>query len=216
MSKETTLNTALLLYATECAQEGDFTALRAMGFSSDADIQMLKDLHVSDLSTLANQGHVVSVQINLPAFRLLTKQMHHRREVDAELDELIRREAPFELIHNLGGMSKKDYINRRRLAHLPITQGRPRHLSTQEQETLWRLWPRSDSVDDAPAATWLQVAKETGFELRSIWTTLRGWEREGHHDRRSTQAENLVIPGRVPTNKRRRPQLVAVGGTQHD
>lgn len=110
-------------------------------------------------------------------------QAHHQRRLEAILadadrkerdetqqDELISHKAPRDMMARLKGMNYNEFAARRVV--LQVTdRGRPHKLSDDEEHAIWDRWRAHAALPDAPRL--LQVAKDTGIDLRTIWPVLR-------------------------------------------
>ncbi|MFP5305925.1 MAG: STY4526/YPO1902 family pathogenicity island replication protein, partial [Gammaproteobacteria bacterium] len=108
-TKEAELNYAVLAYAARCLTEGDIDALRQVDFEPE-DVHVIDELRLSDLHALAAaRAHALNVRIDREALHWLVEHIRRRRARDALRLELLRADAPSEMMASLFGMTGRGY-----------------------------------------------------------------------------------------------------------
>ena len=180
-TKEGALNSAVFLYVMRCLTEGDVHALRHMQFGRK-ELDAIRELSVFDLSRSENlRAHCLSISLNRKVFWPMIEMLKRERLSESTLNELIERDAPYELMHELFGMSTREYTHRRR--HLPASlgQGRPKLPEKAREEVLYGAW--RDLVEGNGSASlnandYLDLHKHTEVSLRAIWQLTSQWRVE--------------------------------------
>ena len=114
-SKEGDLITAVLLYAIRCLAEGDQPALTEMNFGP-VEVEALKKLQLTDIyGAGVLQSHCLSISLDRDLYRPLLDQLGRRRETEEIQHQLIRADAPLELMQALFGVGSREYTRLRRL-----------------------------------------------------------------------------------------------------
>jgi hypothetical protein len=185
-SKEAELNCAIFTYAARCLVEGDIDALRQIGFEP-TDVQILDELRLSDLHALsASRAHALDVRVNRESLRWLVEHVRRRRTRDMLRLELLRLDAPSEMMTKLFGMTGRSYTAIREALGIVGGQGRPSsHLGNEdEEERLWALWVRLADPERPTRLRqddlWLVIGRELAFGLRSAWTIIQQWAGDPH------------------------------------
>lgn len=185
-SKEAELNCAIFTYAARCLVEGDIDALRQIGFEP-ADVQILDELRLSDLHALsASRAHALDVRVNRESLRWLVEHVRRRRTRDMLRLELLRLDAPSEMMTKLFGMTGRSYTATRETLGIVGGQGRPSsHLGNEdEEERLWNLWVRLADPERPTRLRqddlWLVIGRELASGLRCAWTIIQQWTRDPH------------------------------------
>lgn len=183
-TKEAELNYAVLTYAARCLTEGDIDALREIGFEPE-DIEVIDELRLSDLHALAaSRAHALNVRIDREALHWLVEHVRRRRARDALRLELLRMDAPSDMMTSLFGMTGRGYTATRDALGIVGGHGRPAsHLGDEAEESkLWALWVQLADIrrpsrlrhDDL----WLVLARELPTGLRSAWNIIQQWARD--------------------------------------
>jgi len=166
----------VMLYAIQALSDGDLSAIEDLDFTAD-EVRQLSQLPVKALRHLSRlSGHFVVVKTDHDCFAKVMSHLHHEIESEALQDELIIHEAPITMMNTLFGMSSAEYIQRQRLLGIPRRgAGRPAQLEEDEETRVWHSWSATDASSPLPQR-YLQVAKETGLPLRTLWSLILGWE----------------------------------------
>ena len=175
--KEYELTFAVLRYAADCLHEGDWPALRDLGFGP-REAEALKDLTLSELGLLARRlaGHALKAQLDRPAFWAVMDQVRWEHEHRALRMELIRRDAPAEMMQALFGMGAKEYAACRRAQEMPPSVGRPPEPDEETARKVWLAWQDAGCEPErARPDHWLAVADATGVPLRVVWRLVQRW-----------------------------------------
>lgn len=185
-TKEAELNYAIFAYAARCITEGDLEALRQVGFEP-GDVQIIDQLRLPDLHALsASRAHALNVQVDREALQWLVEHVRRRRTRDMLRLELLKLDAPSDMMTNLLGMSGRAYTAARETLGVVGGQGRPasRLGDDAEEVRLWHLWvifadaarPQKLRHDDL----WLVIGRELASGLRSAWNIVQQWARDEH------------------------------------
>lgn len=166
------LMVAILTYAVRCAEDGDLEGLLEMGFGP-TEIALLAELKLIHVRGIVRHTDCFSVRLNQPAFRSMVRSV--RLDGDAAEWEhvLIRCDAPFDMVRQLFGTSRRTYKNWRRLFKISwVSCSKPdpgmviairNHLADRAHD---RLAPHE----------YLQMSEETGAPLRTIWREVCNWQ----------------------------------------
>ena len=177
-TKEADLITAVLLYAIRCLADGDQGALRAMNFGPK-EIEALRGMNLADLARFESlRAHCLEVGLNRPVYWTLVEHLSRERAAEALQQELIKADAPFEMMQTFFGLSSREYTRLRRLLAAAPAVGRPPEADEAIQQTLWAAWTRRRKDADAELLTpeaYLTLHRETGIGLRAVWTLTRRW-----------------------------------------
>lgn len=178
-SKESELNYAVFMYAMRCVAEGDVDALRRIGFVPE-DVPILDQLRMADLQALAaSRAHALDIRIDRDAMQRLMDTMHRRRTRERLKQELLRLEAPLQMMAALFGMNAREYTAARDRIGVTGGIGRPRTQIDDDEARIWRLWvqladawnPQKLRHDDL----WLVIGREEPSQLRNAWTAIQRW-----------------------------------------
>jgi hypothetical protein len=176
--KEADLISAVLRYAVCCLADGDRAALRAMNFGPE-EIEALRGMHLDDLPRLESLGaHCLEIDLNRQVYWTLVAHLQRERAAEALQRDLIKADAPFEMMQTFFGLSSREYSRLRRVLAAAPAVGRPPEADEASQQTLWAAWTRRREGTDAdllPPDAYLDVHRETGIGLRAIWTLTRRW-----------------------------------------
>ncbi len=198
-TKEAELNFHIFVYLSRCVAEGDYPALRAFGVDME-DVAFIEQIRLPDLMALcATRGHALNARIDKESLRWLKEHMRRRRNRETLKIELLRAEAPFELMRQLFGMSGKDYAAARLTLGQPNGKGRPALAGERDEQRLWRLWVLFAKADK-PARLrredfWLVIGRELDSTIRAAWHTIEAWARDENMLRSfRTELERLTPP----------------------
>ena len=177
-SKESELITAVVLYATRCAVEGDHQALRAMNFGPE-EVDALADVALGDIQRMASlRAHCLRIELNRGLFWPMIEHLRRQRTDDTLLNDLIDADAPLDMARSFYGIGSLEYSKIRQWRGLSEGIGRPRQPTETETHAVWNAWKQkvkgSGSVD-LPADDYLQIHRETAVSLRLIWNLTREW-----------------------------------------
>ena len=180
-TKEGRLVSAVLMYAMRCLAEGDLRSLRHMQFG-EKEVEALRELQMLDLSRVeAMKAHCLSISLNRQVFWPMIDLIKRERKNDDLLNDLIEKDAPFDMMHDLFGLSTREYAARRR--HLPsnLGQGRPQLPERNVEDKLYAAW--RELVDgrgnfELHGSDYLNLHTETGVSVRAVWSLVSKWTRE--------------------------------------
>ena len=145
---------------------------------------------------------MLQVRLDRGAFRQLLAQVHRESERTHLKRELVRREAPAELMAVLYSMGVREYTGLRRAVRLTRGPGRPPDPDEATIEVVWRAWKNHHGERDPAELTpedWLALSERTGRDLRVIYRILsecpvpsaqRAGKRGSQRDSRSTRSES--------------------------
>ncbi|MEA3275563.1 MAG: DUF2857 domain-containing protein [Pseudomonadota bacterium] len=177
-TKEADLISAVLRYAVRCLADGDREALRAMNFGP-REIEALRGMHLADLARMESLGaHCLEVGLNRQVYWTMVAHLQRERTAEALQHDLVKADAPFEMMQTFFGLSSREYSRLRRVLAAAPAVGRPPEADEASQHALWTAWTRRREDTDADLLTpeaYLDLHHETGIGLRAIWTLTRRW-----------------------------------------
>ena len=180
-TKEGSLVSAVLMYAMRCLTDGDLRSLQHMQIG-EKEVEALRELKMRDFSRIeAMKVHCLSISLNRQVFWPMIDLLKRERKNEELLNELIEKNAPFDMLHELYGFSTREYAARRR--HLPsnLGQGRPQLPERKVEDELYAAWRKMvDSRDtyDLNAIDYLDLHAQTGVSIRAVWSLVSKWTRE--------------------------------------
>lgn len=180
-TKEGSLVSAVLMYAMRCLAEGDMRSLQHMQFG-EKEVEALRDLHMLDLSRVeAMKAHCLTISLNRQVFWPMIDLLKRERKNEDLLNDLIEMNAPFDMVHDLFGMSTREYAARRR--HLPASlgQGRPQLPDRKVEDELYACWRKmvdSRGTFDLNGFDYVELRAKTGVSIRAVWSLASKWTRE--------------------------------------
>lgn len=177
--KEAELTRAVLIYASESLYDGDWAALRDLGFG-EPELRALQLLSIGDMTLLSRQlrlhGHILKIQVDRDAFQQLLVQIQRESERYRMKWELVCRDAPAELMASLYNVGVREYMGLRRAFRLSRGPGRPPDPDEHTIETVWQAWKThcsSRALNELAPHDWLTLAEATGRDLRLVYRVLR-------------------------------------------
>jgi hypothetical protein len=177
-TKEADLINAVLRYAIRCLADGDRESLRAMNFGPK-EIEALRGMHLADLPRLESLGaHCLEIDLNRDVYWTMVAHLQRERTAEALQHDLIKADAPFEMMQTFFGLSSREYSRLRRVLSAAPAVGRPPEADEASQQTLWAAWTRRRRGSDAELLTpvaYLDLHRETGIGMRAIWNLTRRW-----------------------------------------
>ena len=166
---------AAIRYALQCMLERNWHALREMGFGSQ-ECEALNQLTLAELAALEKRlsGHILKIELNVSLFWAALAEV--RRETSAQQIriELIKRDAPADMMRALFGIGDKEYTKLRRHRGAPAGVGRPMELDPDATWALSEILNRYKQV--IKPSDWLAIADESGIGLRTIWREHKRWQ----------------------------------------
>jgi len=187
-SKEAELITAVLLYAMRCLVEGDQSALRDMNFGPQ-EMEALQTLNIADLYRVDALGaHCLEMTLNRQVFWPMMAHLRRQRESEELQQQLIRADAPLEMMNALFGLGGREYTRWRKLLTLAPSVGRPAELDEFSNHQLWYAWQariEKREEDDSLVLSgedYLALYQETGVAMRAIWNLTQRWCEQGNVD----------------------------------
>lgn len=178
-AKESDLITAVLLYAVRCLAEGDQQSLREMEVGP-REMEALRGLEMADLYRLgALKTHCVAISIDRDVFWPLIANLQSARHSEEVQRDLIRRDAPLEMMRSLFGMGSREYTRLRRILAVQPAIGRPPEPDEDTAHQLWRLIAAEQDACDGEALTatqYLGISQATGASMRCVWRHAQRWE----------------------------------------
>ena len=188
-TKEADLINAVLRYAIRCLADGDRESLRAMNFGPK-EIEALRGMQLADLPRLESLGaHCLEINLNRDVYWTMVAHLQRERAAEALQHDLIKADAPFEMMQRLFGLGSRDYTRLRRLFGVPPTVGRP---PEPDQALAHRVWAvarerfEQTSRDELLGEDYLEIAEKSVAPLRAVWQLTERWVRDGE----------LCAPGR--------------------
>lgn len=175
-SKEAELTTAVMTFALRCLKEGDQTALRDMNFGP-AEVQALQEVSMGDLCHLESiRSHCLNVALNRDVYWPMLSQLKYLRESEGLQHDLIKADAPLDMMQTFFGMSGREYSKLRRTLLVEISTGRPAEPDEQEIEAIWKAWrARKEHLHDGllPPEEYLEISRDTDLPVRAVWRQTR-------------------------------------------
>jgi hypothetical protein len=177
-TKEADLISAVLRYAVRCLADGDRDALQAMNFGPK-EIEALRGMQLADLTRFESLGaHCLEIGLNRQVYWTMVAHLQRERTAEALQHDLIKADAPFEMMQTFFGLSSRDYSRLRRVLAAAPAVGRPPEADEESQHILWTAWMRRRESTDADLLApkdYLDLHRETGIGLRAIWNLTRRW-----------------------------------------
>ncbi|MES1934719.1 STY4526/YPO1902 family pathogenicity island replication protein [Salinisphaera hydrothermalis] len=175
-TKEYELTLATLIYAAACLEDGDWAVLRDLNFG-EQEISALQGLAFPDFLSLARRmnGHVLNIRLDRERFWLILSEMKQERAIAQLKTEMVRRDAPVDMMRQLFGMTESQYTTMRRRWRRRRGAGRPPEPDTETMDIMWQAWQRQGEGRTAlSAGEWLALSKDTDVDLRTLWRFIRG------------------------------------------
>ncbi|MDE0853872.1 MAG: STY4526/YPO1902 family pathogenicity island replication protein [Nevskia sp.] len=181
-TKESELNFAIFIYVSRCLAEGDLDALSVIGFSLE-DAYMIYQISLPELQALAaSHAHALNVKTDPQSMYWLMEHIHRRHTRELLKIELMRYEAPYEMMNVFFGMNGREYAAARRICQLPSGRGKPTLKTEDDEQRLWQLWlllvdpqrPERLRKEDL----WLIIGRELGSTLRGAWHVIQRWRQD--------------------------------------
>lgn len=175
--KEFELTHAVLRYVASCLSEGDWSALRDMGIGPK-EAEALRGISLSELTNLERKlaGHVLHVELDREAFWTVVDQIRREAELQQLRMELVRLDAPSDMMQALFGMGVKEYTFARRTLGAPPAVGRPPEPTEEQARAVWLAWEKLGQEPRlAPPKVWIELSQNTGLPLRLIWRITQHW-----------------------------------------
>lgn len=177
-SKESDLVTAILMYVTRCAAEGDQLALREMKFG-EKELQAIANLNLLDLPKLeALKTHCLKIQLNQQVFWPIIEHLHRTREQEKSIQQLLLADAPLEMMNTLFGMSSREFTGRRKKLAIEPGVGRPPLPDSDREYELYTKWTemtRNLASEDLQGNDYLRLHKDSTISMRAIWQLTQRW-----------------------------------------
>ncbi len=180
INKETELMNSIVVYFHRCEEEGDYNALYEMGFGP-CEVRALGSLSTTDkLRLTSTKSHFLTITLNRKTYWRMIDYILREKESEAMIDELIRFDAPVNMIRSLNGMGSKQFkLRRRQLGLTSLSPGRPPHPSLEEEKLVWKAV--ETSLKQSPsfsAKEFLDIfnALEQKVSMRIIWNLVQEWE----------------------------------------
>jgi hypothetical protein len=166
---------AAIRYALACMLDGNWHALREMGFGH-RECEALQAMNLADLAALERclSAHVLKIELDRPRFWAALAEVRRERDTAQVRTELIKRDAPAGMLRALYGMGDKEYTRLRRHLGVPCGVGRPLELDPDAAWALSEVLHRYPPV--LSATDWLAIADESGVPLRTLWREHKRWQ----------------------------------------
>jgi hypothetical protein len=166
---------AAIRYALQCMLESNWHALREMGFGRQ-ECEALNQLTLADLASLEKRlsGHILKIELNPALFWAALADVRHEASAQQIRVELIKRDAPADMMRALYGIGDKAYTRLRRHHGAPAGVGRPVELDPDATWALSEILNRYKPV--IQPSDWLAIANESGIGLRTIWREHKRWQ----------------------------------------
>ena len=181
-TKEAELTSAVLLYVLRCIAEGDHIALQQLQVG-EREIEQLRKLGILDLYRIDSfRSHCLSISFNREVFWTMIKYMEDQRENESKLQQLLDKDAPFNMLECFFGISNREYTQRRRAKPGLTNVGRPQEPTDAQTDALLAIWFKRFKKKDKDAEgrlldplLYLTLASELEMPLRSIWLLTERW-----------------------------------------
>ncbi len=180
-TKEAGLVSSVLMYATRCLAEADWTALRAMRFGP-REIEALREMSMADLYRIeALRGHCLEIRLDRQVWWQMIEHLRDQRKAEEALHSLVAADAPQEMLQLLFGIHARTYSRLRRNLSVDPSVGRPAEPDEESINRLWQAWPGQEDDETLPdPQVYLRVHHETGIPMRAIWNLTQRWAKYGH------------------------------------
>lgn len=165
---------AAIRYAIQCMHDGNWHALRSMGFGCK-ECEALSRLTMADLVALEQRiaGHALKIELNHTLFWVALSDIRRETtEVETRV-ALIKRDAPADMLRALYGIGDKEYTRLRRLHGMQTGVGRPAELNLNGILVLSDILIRYG--EHPTPADWLAIAEESQLSMRTIWREFKRW-----------------------------------------
>ncbi|WP_162622916.1 STY4526/YPO1902 family pathogenicity island replication protein [Salinisphaera orenii] len=171
-SKEHELTRAGLNYVMDCVRDGDWKALNNKGFG-DRHIRVLQQVTLRDMSYLNQHISAQQVFVDLDPENLvmLVAQMQQISATEDLKHEMVRRDAPVDMMRQLFAMNGREYTAMRRALGRPANVGRPAQPDTDTMDAIWFAWEKHWGRHGQPAtpSDWLELADSADVNLGIVW-----------------------------------------------
>lgn len=177
MTSLQTINTAVLNFAVEQLRKGDTLSLRTLGFSRES-INRIRAINLGDLHSLAEApGHILNIRVDNRALELFLKRIETENKKTRLLENLVKADAPFALMHHYFGMQRREYIDIRDAFGMNDPKlGRTSLPSEEEERVIAAAWHRITHDEQQPSAIdFIRVHQETRQPIRVIWALFQNW-----------------------------------------
>ena len=183
IKKETELMHSIIIYCLRCQEEGDFHALKEMGFGP-REIRALSSLSSADQVRLAStKSHFMNIVLNHDVYWRMIDYVDRENNKESVINKLITFDAPLPLMYALTGMGSKQYaLKRRQFGLLGSPVGRPPIPPESTAELVWTQLTRiTETSDTFGPKQFLDLYEtlEKKISLRVIWYLFHRWEKEG-------------------------------------
>lgn len=183
IKKETELMHSIIIYCLRCQEEGDFHALKEIGFGP-REVRALSSLSSADQVRLTStKSHFMDITLNHDIYWRMIDYVRRENDKESAINKLITLDAPLPLMFALTGMGSKQYtLKRRQSGLLGSPVGRPPIPSEDTTELVWtHLIKITESSDSFGPQQFLDLYEslEKKVSLRVIWYLFHGWEKDG-------------------------------------
>lgn len=206
-TKEAELNFHVFVYLGRCVAEGDYQALRDIGCGLE-EAAFIEQIRLPDLLALAaTRAHALNVHFNRESMPWLREHMRRRRNRETLKTELLRAEAPFELMRQLFGMSAKEYAAARITLGQPSGRGRPALSGERDEQRLWQLWVLFAKPDRPQRLRredqWLIIGRELDSTVRAAWSVIHTWGQDDNMLRALLEERERLGPAEIEEAERK-------------
>lgn len=171
---------ALVLYAMRCIEDGETEALARMGFGP-SEVASLSSLTFGDLKRIERlKSHCLDIKIDREAFGEIIRRIRADGLSTEWEHELIRADAPLEMMRRLFGTTSRAYTKLRQIFGVSSV-GRPREPSDAQAAALWELIESLHQArrrDLLAPADYLAISRQCGVPLRTVWRESKRVTRE--------------------------------------
>lgn len=170
---------ALVIYAMRCIEDGETDALARMGFGP-SEVASLSSLTFGDLKRIERlKSHCLDIKIDREAWEIITRIRADGLSTEWE-HELIRADAPLEMMRRLFGTTSRAYTKLRQIFGVSSV-GRPREPSDAQAAALWEMIEshlRARHSELLAPADYLTISRQCGVPLRTVWRESKRITRE--------------------------------------
>ena len=162
---------ALVIYAMRCVEDGETDTLERMGFGP-AEVASLAGLRFGDLKRIEKlRSHFVDIRVDRAAFADVIRRISGDGLSTEWEHELIRADAPRDMMRSLFGTSDRSYTKLRQLFGVSSV-GRPREPTEAESAELWQMIARRQREfrrETFLPADYVAISQQCDLPLRTVW-----------------------------------------------
>jgi len=171
-----------LLYLIKIIANGEIKNAMEFGIKENqlTELLTLNSQELHDIANITNVNLISNIEFNpdvLDIALVINRDKSKRRKKTLQL---LKAGASYPLLHHLYGLSIEDTANYRKLLNVGNSKkGRPRGISDNDKDELYKLFDSIDSLNDPSLPDLILAAsEETEIQADSIWILLKEWEQD--------------------------------------